>query len=262
MMRTFTIGCMWISAGLLSALLTVSVFLPAAWLAPLIENWSSGRITLGDVQGSIWDGSAFIGAAASGKDAVTPLLPGRFTWHLAPQILVGRVEMVLENAQVLSQPASIRGNWWSWTISQGSLLLPAERLSAFGAPLNTLQPSGKLILSWQQMRLEQKSDQLDCQGVVTLDMMAMATRLSPLKPLGSYRMTFDWKGKHAELVLQTLNGPLQLNGLGSMEVGHFQFSGTAQAAPGQEEKLAGLLSLLGQPRSVNGKNVIGLEFTS
>ena len=262
MMRTFRIGCMWISVALLSVLLTVSVFLPAAWLAPLIESWSNGRITLGDAQGSLWNGSAFIGAAPSGKDAVTPLLPGRFSWHLSPQILVGRVEMALENPQVMSQPVSILGNWSSWTISPASMLLPAERLAALGAPLNTLQPSGKLLLSWQQMRLERQSDRLDCQGVVTLDMLAMATRLSPLKPLGSYRMTFDWTGRRAGLTLKTLEGSLQLNGLGAMEVGHFRFSGTAQAARGQDQKLAGLLSLLGQPRSVNGKNVIGLEFTS
>ena len=153
-------------------------------------------------------------------------------------------------------------NWSSWTISAASMSLPAERLAALGAPLNTLRPSGKLLLSWQQLALSRRTDGTDLYGVMTLDMMAMATRLSPQKPLGSYRMRLDWQGRQAGLTLRTLGGAMLLDGSGNLHDGHVQFSGTAQAAAGQEEKLAVLLSLLGQPRRINGKNVIGLEFKS
>ncbi|KAF3996611.1 type II secretion system protein N [Glaciimonas immobilis] len=264
-MRPFTTGCIWVSAAVLSVLLTVSAFLPAAWLAPLVERSTGGRITLGDAQGSLWNGSAFLGAAPSGKDAVMSLLPGRFSWHLSPLILLGRTKATIENTQVLAQPVSVLGNWYSWTISPGSLLLPAERLVALGAPLNTLQPTGKLLLSWVLMRLERRTDGttgINCFGAMTLDMRGIETRLTPLNPLGSYRMQLDWRGERAGLTLQTLSGSLVLNGGGTVGQGHFQFSGTAEAAAGQEDRLAGLLSLLGQSRRVNGKNVIGLEFTS
>jgi general secretion pathway protein N len=256
---------MWATAAILSALITVSAFLPAAWLAPLLENRTGGRLTLGDAQGSVWHGSAFIGAAPSGKDAVTALLPGRFVWHLSPLVLLGRVQATLENAQVLSSVVSIRGSWSAWSISPGSLALPAERLAALGAPLNTLQPSGKMQLAWQPLTLAlvgNGAGGIDINGVMTLDMLAMASRLSPVKPLGSYRLRFDWRGRQAGLTLMTLSGAMLLNGSGKLQDGHLQFSGSAEAAAGQEEKLATLLSLLGQRRQMNGRNVIGLEFKS
>ncbi|MGS0743507.1 type II secretion system protein N [Glaciimonas sp. GG7] len=261
-MRKLTIACLWLIAALLSVLLTVCLFLPAAWIAPLLEAQTDGRLTLGDAQGSLWNGSAFIGAAPSAKDAVTPLLPGRFSWRVTPLILVGRVDVTLENPEVLSEPIVVRGSWLKWTVSAASMALPAERLASLGAPLNTLQPSGKLLLSWQEMTFERQLNGFDCHGLMTLDMLAMTTRVSSVKPLGSYRLTFDWRGQKAGLVLQTSGGSLLLDGTGTLENTHFAFSGTAQAAPGQEEKLAGLLSLLGQPRRENGKNMIGLEFTS
>jgi general secretion pathway protein N len=256
---------MWATAAILSALVTVSAFLPAAWLAPLLESRTGGRLTLGDAQGSVWHGSAFIGAAPSGKDAVTALLPGRFVWHLSPLVLLGRVQATLENAQVLSSVVSIRGSWSAWSISPASLALPAERLAALGAPLNTLQPSGKMQLAWQPLTLALAGNGaggIDINGVMTLDMLAMASRLSPVKPLGSYRLRFDWQGRQAGLTLMTLSGAMLLNGSGKLQDGHLQFSGSAEAAAGQEEKLATLLSLLGQRRQMNGRNVIGLEFKS
>jgi general secretion pathway protein N len=103
---------------------------------------------------------------------------------------------------------------------------------------------------------------IDINGVMTLDMLAMASRLSPVKPLGSYRLRFDWQGRQAGLTLMTLSGAMLLNGSGKLQDGHLQFSGSAEAAAGQEEKLATLLSLLGQRRQMNGRNVIGLEFKS
>lgn len=256
----------WLVAAGLSALITVLTFLPAAWLAPLLESRTGGRLTLGDAQGSLWQGSAFIGAAPSGKDAVAALLPGRFSWHLSPLVLLGRLDARLENAQVLASAVSIRGSWSEWTVSPSSMLLPAERLSALGAPLNTLQPSGKMQLGWEQLTLARikvgNADGVALHGVMTLDLLAMASRLSPVKPLGSYRMRLDWQGTQAAMTLTTLGGAMLLNGSGKLQNGHFQFSGTAEAAVGQEEKLATLLSLLGQRRQMNGRNVIGLEFKS
>jgi general secretion pathway protein N len=117
-------------------------------------------------------------------------------------------------------------------------------------------------LGWQQLTLARNGGGVDLSGVMTLDLLAMASRLSPVKPLGSYRMRFDWQGRLATLTLATLDGAMLLNGSGRLQDGHLQFSGTAEAAAGQEEKLATLLSLLGQRRQMNGRNIIGLEFKS
>ena len=127
-MQRFRMTVMLAAAALLSVLLTILAFCPAAWLAPLLKKQTQGRIRLGDAQGSLCHGSAFVGATPSGREAVTALLPGRFSWHLSPLLLVGRADASLSNAQVLSQPVTVRGNWSAWSISAASLALPAERL--------------------------------------------------------------------------------------------------------------------------------------
>jgi len=248
---------------MLSVLITTIACVPAAWLAPLLESASSGRIVLGDAQGTLWHGSALIGAAAQGmgdRDPVIPLLPGRFVWRLSPLVLLGRIDATLENPLALSQPVGISGDWHAWSVTGGSISLEAERLAGLGAPLNTLQPSGQMVLAWQPLQVTRRANGIDMRGMMTLEMTAMALRVSPVKPLGSYRMRMAWRGRQAVLTLGTVGGPLLLTGNGMLHDGHVQFSGTAQAAEGQEDKLAGLLSFLGQRSRINGKNVIELEF--
>ncbi len=88
----------------------------------------------------------------------------------------------------------------------------------------------------------------------------IASALSPVKPLGSYSMDFNWHGSAANLELKTVKGPLLLTGKGTLTHGRLRFSGLAEAEPEQEGDLATLLNLLGQRRPSAGKNVIVLEF--
>lgn len=245
-----------------SVVLTVLAFLPASWMAVLLEMQTAGRLTLGDAQGTLWSGSAFVGGAPSGRDPVTPLLPGRFSWHLSPLLVLGQVDLRLENAAALSQPVTLNGNWSQWQLAAGSIALPAERLAGLGAPLNTIAPSGQMRLAWGPLLLARQGQKLDLNGAMTLDIQDVASRLSPVKPLGAYRMTMDWRGQTAQLLLSTVKGPMLLNGSGALTPGRFQFSGTARAATGQEEQLANLLNLLGQRRKDGDRDVIALEFKS
>jgi general secretion pathway protein N len=70
----------------------------------MVERQTGGRLTLGDAQGTLWRGSAFVGGAPGEGGAVTPLLPGRFSWRLSPLVLFGQVDMELANPQALAQP--------------------------------------------------------------------------------------------------------------------------------------------------------------
>ena len=250
----------WLGAAVVAVAITVLFFCPAAWMTPVIEQQTGGRITLGDAQGSIWRGSAFIGAAPSGLDPVTPLLPGRFSWRLSPTILIGVLDATLENAQALAQPVQITGSWSRWQISPSSIRMPAERLVALGAPLNTIVPSGQMDLSWSVLQLAREGRVVDLTGSMQLDLNDIASRLSPIRPLGAYRLQLDWQGQQAQLKLTTLQGPMELTGSGALNSGRLRFSGRAQAASGQEERLANLLNLLGQRRRDGGSNYIALEF--
>ncbi|MES2152663.1 MAG: type II secretion system protein N [Pseudomonadota bacterium] len=251
---------LWLGAMLLAVALTVLAFLPAAWIAPLVEAQTGARLTLGDAQGTLWRGSAFLGGAPGEGGAVTPLLPGRFAWRLSPLLLLGHTSVRLENPQALSQAVTLEGGWSRWQLSPAALKLPAEGLAGLGAPLNTLAPSGSMQLSWSTLELARAGRTLDVSGRTILTMADMGSRMAPIKPLGSYELAMDWQGQQAQLALSTVTGALQLSGKGMLDRGRLQFSGQAQAAPGYEETLGNLLNLLGQRRMVNGKNIIALEF--
>jgi general secretion pathway protein N len=244
----------------LAVLATVLAFLPAAWLGPLVERQTGGRLTLGDAQGTLWRGSAFVGGAPGEGGAVTPLLPGRFAWRLSPLVVFGQVDVTLENPQALANPVRVSGSWSQWQVSSGELLLPAEGLSGLGAPLNTLAPSGAIRLAWNTLDLLRQTNSVIVQGRTVLSMSNMGSRMSPVNPLGSYEMTMDWRGPQADLTLRTVRGALLLSGAGMLQNGRLRFSGQASAADGYEDTLGNMLNLLGQRRMVNGKNVIALEF--
>lgn len=250
----------WSLAAIASVVITILAFLPAAWLSSVLEMQTGGRLTLGDAQGTLWEGSAYIGGAPGGSNPVTPLLPGRFAWKISPTVLLGRVDVELENAAALSEPVRISGSWTQWQISHAALTLPAERLAALGAPLNTIQPSGEMRLSWQLLQLAYENGYVKLNGVMHLTMDNIASRLSPVKPLGDYDLKLDWNGSDADATLTTLRGKMLLDGSGKIRNGRLQFSGTAQAETGQEEKLANLLYLLGQRRNQGDKEIISLEF--
>ena len=251
---------LWLAAILAAVLLTVLVFLPAAWLGQIVERQTGGRLTLGDAQGTLWRGSAFVGGAPGASGAVTPLLPGRFAWRLSPLVVFGIVDLKLENADALSTPVTISGSWNRWHVSPAALLLPADRLAGLGAPLNTLAPSGSMRLSWNGLDLERMQNTVAVRGRTVLALTDMGSRMSPIKPLGSYEMAMDWQGQTAQLNLTTVRGALLLSGTGVLENGRLRFSGQAQAADQYEETLGNLLNLLGQRRTVNGKKTIALEF--
>jgi general secretion pathway protein N len=250
----------WLLAAIVTIALTLIAFFPAAWMAPALEAQTGGRLTLGDAQGTVWRGSAFVGGAPGGADPVTPLLPGRFSWRLSPMVMLGQVDAELENPAALSQPVRVTGSWYQWQVSPAAVSLPAERLAALGAPLNTIQPSGQMRLSWEPLQLTREGQKVELAGSMILRMDDIASRLSPIKPLGAYQLIMDWRGQQAQLALKTLKGPMLLSGAGTLSNGRLQFSGKAEAEAGQEERLANLLNLLGQRRREDGKDVIALEF--
>lgn len=253
-------AALWLVAVALTVGLTVLLFFPATWLGPLVEKQTGARLTMGDAQGTLWRGSAFIGGAPGEGGSVTPLLPGRFSWRLSKMLLLGRVDLELENPQALTQPVHVTGSWSEWQVSPSALRLPASGLAGLGAPLNTLAPSGMMQLSWTTLALARAGNAVSVNGRTLLSMQDMGSRMSPIAPLGSYELAFDWRGQQAQLNLRTVRGALLLSGTGALNHGRLQFSGQAEAGPGYEETLGNLLNLLGQRRLVGGKKIIALEF--
>ncbi|MBR7798411.1 type II secretion system protein N [Undibacterium fentianense] len=249
-----------ILVGVLSVFGTVIYFLPASWVGILLERQTLGRVSLGDIQGSFWQGSAFLGVAVDRSSPLTPLFPGRFSWKISPALLLGQVAVHVENNAAMSAPLRITGNLHTWQISPASIRLPPERLEGFGAPLNTIGPTGKINLRWGALNIERAENALMLVGNMHLELQEMASRISSIRPLGSYDLNILWRGDSAEMQLSTTVGPLMLEGLGGLKQGRFQFTGKAFADKGQEEKMANLLNLLGRRRFDGDKQFIALEY--
>jgi general secretion pathway protein N len=250
----------WVLTGLFSAALTVLIFFPTTWASALIESHSSGRLILAEGQGSIWDGSAIIASKSSQSETVTALIPSRISWHLSPMILLNQVDVELANSSSLSHAIHITGSWSHWRVTAAEITLGADRFNNFGAPLNTIQLTGLIHLTWNTLQISFLNSVPQINGELNLHMEDIASRLSHVKPLGSYNLKITYNGENALLQLSTLKGAMELSGSGTLNNGQSQFSGTARASAGQEEKLANFLNLLGQSRLENGHEIISLEF--
>lgn len=247
-----------IGLALFCVLLTVLFFAPAVWFDVLLQKQTKGQFALADIEGSLWNGSGVITVSDHNNNLI-PLLPGRFHWELSPAVLVGQIELSIENDEVLQQPLYISGNFRHLQLNPDTLVLPADRLASLGAPLNTVQPAGEVLLSWDTLWITLSDKTIDMSGSIKLAMNDMSSALSPIKPLGTYMMDVVWRGQEADIVLETMKGPMLLSGKGRIIKGRLHFTGLAQAEIGREEDLIGLLNLLGRPRPDIGKYVIGLE---
>lgn len=133
-------------------------------------------------------------------------------------------------------------------VAASSSYWPADVLVGLGTPWNTLRMEGQLALQTEGLTLRWDKGRANLQGALVVDAQDMASRLSTLRPLGSYR--FELKaaadGHTATLNLSTLRGDLLLQGEGQWVGGRLRFKGDAQAATGREEALTNLLNIMGR----------------
>lgn len=242
-----------IVAGL-SVFITVMVMLPAAWIVPQFTRVTAGHVNLVDPAGSLWRGSATLMLAASSDGSGATLLPGRVEWTTAfLPLLTGRVRMTMRQTEAMPDAvlvdASLRGS----TMSAGAIAVPATLLAGLGAPFNTLDLDGNVRLAWSPWRVFGT----DAFGRLTVTLAEMSSRVSLVKPLGSYEAVLQAQGASSTLDLSTQKGPLLLDGHGTFSRASASFNGTASATPDQRENLAGLLNLLGRP---TGEGTVALTF--
>ena len=89
-----------------------------------------------------------------------------------------------------------------------------------------------------------------------LDARAMSSRLSTLRPMGSYRLAVQG-GEAPTLTLSTLDGHLQLNGTGQWVGNRLRFAGEASATPEREAALSNLLNIIGRRNGARSIITVG-----
>jgi len=258
----------WLALGtFVGGLVALVAFAPAAWLAGMVSSLSGGYFMLSDARGSVWSGSAVLVLTAGEGSRDASALPGRLHWSVGVEgLAVGvrlrqdccisgeqrlRIVPGLGRMRVELLPSGSGGPLGQW---------PAAWLSGLGTPWNTLQLSGALQFSTPGIVLESASGRWTFSGRADFELQSLASRISTLDILGTYRLTLAGDGAQREgtsVLLTTTTGALQLTGNGQFAAGRLRFRGQASAAPGSEAALNNLLNIIGRRQGAHAVISIG-----
>ena len=242
----------WAWLGVLcGGLYTLLVFAPAQWLASATDWATRGQLQLQEARGTLWQGSARIVLTGGAGSRDAQALPGRMEWTLQNQGLGAHLGLRASCCMTHVQHLQVTPVWGGVQaqISDTPSTWPAALLAGLGAPWNTLQPEGELTLLPAQLRLQWLSGRLMVQGGLTVTAQDMASRMTPLKPMGTYQLHIqagEQPTATPALNLTTLSGSLLLSGQGQWVGQRLRFLGEARAVPEHEAVLNNLLSIIGR----------------
>ena len=250
----------WALAGaLLGALPALAVFAPAQWLASTVARASGGQVQLAQARGTVWNGSAQLVLTGGLDSQDAAALPGRLNWQLRPT-WGGGVRALVRAACCTPEPLrlQVQPRWGGaqLTVQDNQSQWPAALLTGLGTPWNTLQLQGQLALHTSGLGAEWASGRMLLAGQLQLDALAMSTRLSTLRPMGSYRLLLEG-GAVPTLQLTTLDGALQMQGSGQWVGKRLRFEGEATAEPEREAALSNLLNIIGRRRGARSLITLG-----
>jgi len=241
--------------GLVAAVL---LFAPAQWLAGALASATRGQLVLADARGTVWNGSAQLMLTGGAGSSDAAALPTRLDWKLRPAW--GGLRAELSSACCTPRPVTLQARLrWGGagiTVADAQSQWPAALLAGLGTPWNTLQVDGDLHLVTQGLSVEWIEGRLAVAGRAELQALRVSSRLSTLRPMGSYRITLSG-GATPTLQLSTLEGSLQLSGGGQWVGSRLRFSGEASAAPEREAALANLLNIIGRRSGARSIITIG-----
>ena len=239
----------WLGA-LAGMVLGLLAFAPASWLAAALHAGTDARLQAVQPRGTVWNGSARLVLSGGTASRDARVLPGRVYWQLRPTWTGLRLQVRAEccTPQPLETTLALRWGGWSLAWADNTSQWPAQALAGLGSPWNTLQAEGRLQLMLEGLSLEWLAGRMRVTGSMSLDALAFSSRLSTLRPIGSYRLRLIGNGSNGppELQVQTLEGSLQLSGQGRWTGGRWNFRGQASASAQDELVLGNLLNIVGR----------------
>ncbi len=248
-----------VSGVLLGGMVAVLVFAPAHWLAWGLAQASGQRLQLLQTRGTVWTGSAQLVLTGGIASQDRTSLPGRlhWQWHLAWDGLHAQIQAPCCTTTPLTMQIQPRNGGIHLQLGDGQSQWPAAVLAGLGTPWNTVQLQGQLVFNTQGLQAQWTPGRVQLQGQAQLDALALSSRLSTLRPLGSYRFTLHGQEGAPSLTVHTLQGDLQLNGSGQWVGQRLRFTGQASASKGREAALSNLLNLLGRRRGASALITLG-----
>lgn len=228
-------------------LLGILLFAPARWVQSVVEQWSDGHVLLVHGEGTVWQGSAqlVLSGGPGSKDSMR--LPGQVSWGVTMQSgwvgLQLHAECCTESAIILHIMPDLRG--WHAKMLPSVSIWPASLLAGLGYPWNSIQLKGSLYLSTDGFELSSIDRRLAFRGALTLLAPSVHSRISGTLPIGSYRLVLQGNGDPA-LLLDTLEGALQLSGGGHWEDSQLYMQVQARPIADDRTDLGDLLRLMSQ----------------
>ena len=239
----------WAWAGaFLGGVLTLGVWAPAHWLATAVSQASQAQVTLLNPRGTVWDGTAQLALTGGSGSSDTVALPGRVEWSIRPAWGQLRLRVLATCCtpvplQLEVQARGLRAA--TLRLADHQSVWPSSLLVGLGTPWNTVQLQGKLQLQTTGLSLDLGPAGTALAGRMQLDATQVSSRLSTIKPMGSYRLSV-LGGSTPSLQLETLEGSLELSGAGQWVNSRLRFEGSATAQADRIEALSNLLNIIGR----------------
>ena len=245
----------YLAVGLGFYLVFLVVYVPADWLAWGLSRTTKGIVRIDQPSGSIWSGA---GKLTVYYPQTTPNDFGQAQWSINPFWLVtGQLQIHVESAtKDAKMQGTLRIGRNHVLFSDLSLSLPAERVGVLYSPLALANPQGQFSLRARELNITASA----VEGGAEFLWQNAGSSLSPVNPLGEYKLEMTGQNKTANLKLTTVRGDLDLTGQGKwliLENGLIQFNGTATPR-GRTEELEPLLKLLGNSQA-NGARPLTLN---
>ena len=238
--------------------LALVFFAPAAWLAAALQAATQGQVQVIEPRGTLWTGSGRLLLAGGSGSRSSAALPGRIEWTLRPA-WVG-LSFKLHAACCTSTPLQARMQWgWDAQVLRFDNLSstwPTAMLAGLGTPWNTVQAEGSLQVTTQDLSIERVSGRLILGGSAQLRAMDVSSRLSTVRPMGSYQLRLAG-GAVPTLELTTLSGTLKLSGKGNWVGPRLRFSGVASVEPEMSGAFTNLLNIIGRRQGAQSIITLG-----
>ncbi len=226
----------------ISSLLLVKA--PATLLDAGLDAATAGRLRLVTAEGTLWSGQGRleIRDAASAAVFSSPVV-----WSLQKsQLLLARVSVNFSIADQV-QPSTATIKLAALEFSHLEFALPAAALAQVMAQL-VPATKGYGVGGMLSVRADALTfSRAATVGSMVLEWQNASSILAPLSPLGSYALRLDGSPAPAQfsVALQTLQGPLQLDGGGRIGANQqVAMSVTARLPPAEYIEMAPLLQLI------------------
>jgi general secretion pathway protein N len=234
---------LFIALFVVTFLLALITTLPASLFGAIVSDVSNTRLELANCSGTVWHGTALpILHRRNKSEGIIALSPVQ--WDISPLHLFTlqlriKLNWIDENQ---ANPVEIILTKQQVIVRNLILPVPASMLGELSAYLQPIQLDGRIIAKSELIKISSN----DIQGTLTADWIGASSALSNVSPLGDYHFVVKGTGSSADVTLDTTKGALILKGSGHLSLsGTVNFTGQAQAAEGQQNKLGELLRNIG-----------------